>query len=123
MSVDPLVAVVTPTTGNACVLRAIESVANRVIKHVPASHRYRQAESPANTKAAIRQCKVDVIELPYATGKDRFLGHRIIVHQPLSVRAIFLLPQRSVWFDTDHIAALLNVIGGDLHGPIRCERL
>ena len=27
MSVDPLVTVVTPTTGNACVLRAIESVA------------------------------------------------------------------------------------------------
>ena len=26
----------------------------------------------------IRQYNVDVIELPYSTGKDRFIGHRII---------------------------------------------
>lgn len=111
MSVDPLVTVVTPTTGNACVLRAIESVANQSYKNVQHLIVIDKPDAPADTKAAIRQCKVDVIELPYATGKDRFLGHRIIGASAFIGKGdFFCYLDEDNWFDTDHIAALLDVI-------------
>ena len=55
MSVDPLVTVVTPTTGNACVLRAIESVVNQSYKNVEHLIVIDKPDAPADTKAAIRQ--------------------------------------------------------------------
>ena len=94
MSVDPLVTVVTPTTGNACVLRAIESVANQSYKNVQHLIVIDKPDAPADKKAAIRQYKVDVIELPYATGKDRFLGHRIIGASAFIGKGDFVLPRR-----------------------------
>ena len=111
MSADPLVTVVTPTTGNACILRAIESVANQSHKNVQHLIVIDKPEAPEEIKAAIRQCKVDVIELPYATGKDRFLGHRIIGASAFIGKGdFFCYLDEDNWFDTDHIAALLDVI-------------
>jgi len=111
MSADPLVTVVTPTTGNTCVLRAIESVANQSYKSVQHLIVIDKPDAPAETKAAIRRCKVDVIELPYAMGKDRFLGHRIIGASAFIGKGdFFCYLDEDNWFDTHHIAALLDVI-------------
>src|SRR5580704_372689 len=74
----PLVTVVAPTTGDPCVLQAIQSVADQNYKNIQHLVVIDDPDAPAEIKTAIRQHSVDVIELPYATGKDRIMGHRII---------------------------------------------
>jgi glycosyltransferase involved in cell wall biosynthesis len=111
MTARPLVTVVTPTTGNSCVLRAIESVVAQ--SHKPVQHLIviDNPETPAEIKNAIRQYNVDVIELPYATGKDRFLGHRIYGASAfLGKGDFFCFLDEDNWFDADHIASLVEVV-------------
>src|ERR1700731_3583170 len=74
----PLVTVVTPTTGDPSVLRAVQSVADQSYNNIQHLVVIDNPDTSTELKAAIRQYKVDVIELPYATGKDRFMGHRIV---------------------------------------------
>jgi hypothetical protein len=111
MSGHPLVTVVTPTTGNPSVLRAIQSVAAQ--SHKPIQHLIvlDRPDVPAEIKAAIRKYNVDVFELPYATGTDQFLGHRIIGSSIfLGKGDFFCFLDEDNWFDSDHVASLLDVI-------------
>ena len=78
MSTQPLVTVVTPTTCDRSVLRAIQSVADQTYDTIQHLVVIDNPDAPVEIRDAIRQYNVDVIELPYATGKDRFIGHRII---------------------------------------------
>ena len=111
MSADPLVTVITPTTGDASVLRAIKSVADQSYKTIQHLVVIDRPDAQAETKAAIRQYKVDVIELPYPTGRDRFLGHRIIGASVfLGKGDFFCFLDEDNWFDTDHIALSSDVI-------------
>jgi len=111
MTANPLVTVVTPTTGNPCVLRAVESVAAQSYKPVQHLVVIDNPEAPAKIKSAIRQYNVDVIELPYATGKDRFNGHRIYGASAfLGKGDFFCYLDEDNWFDPDHIASLIEVI-------------
>lgn len=111
MNAGPLVTVVTPTTGNPCVLRAIESVAAQTYGNVQHLVIIDNTQAPSEIKIAIRQHKVDVIELPYATGIDRFNGHRIYGASIfLGKGDFFCFLDEDNWFDADHIASLLNVI-------------
>ena len=65
-----------------------------------------------------------MIELPYATGKDRFLGHRIIGASAFIGKGdFFCYLDEDNWFDTTISPRSLMSSGGDLHGPIHCERL
>ena len=105
---EPLVTVVTPTTGNSCVLRAIESVAVQSYKPIQHLIVIDNPEAPAEIKTAIRQFKVDMIELPYATGKDRFNGHRIYGASAfLGKGDFFCFLDEDNWYDTDHVASLV----------------
>jgi glycosyltransferase involved in cell wall biosynthesis len=107
----PLVTVVTPTTGDPSVLRAIQSVADQSYK--PTQHLVviDNPDAPTEIKAAIRQYNVDVIELPYATGKDRFMGHSIIgASAYLGKGEFFCYLDEDNWFDTNHVASLVDVI-------------
>ena len=111
MSPAPLVTVVTPTTGDARVLRAIESVANQTYRSIQHLVFIDNPDAPADIKAAIRRHKVDVIELPYATGKDRFNGHRIYGSSVfLGNGDYFSFLDEDNWFDADHVASLADVI-------------
>jgi glycosyltransferase involved in cell wall biosynthesis len=111
MAASPLVTVVTPTTGNLCVFRAIESVAvqsHKLIQHLLVID---NPDTPAEIKRKIREYKVDVIELPYATGKDRFNGHRIYGASAfLGKGDYFCFLDEDNWFDADHVASLIEVI-------------
>src|SRR6516164_4725731 len=111
MSKQPLVTVVSPTTCDPSVLRAIQSVPDQsynVIQHLVVID---NPDAPVEIKAAIRQYKVDVIELPYATGKDRFVGHRIIGASTfLGKGDFFCFLDEDNWFDTNHVASLFDVI-------------
>ncbi len=109
----PIVTVVTPTTGNPSVFRAIQSVADQSYKPIQHLVVIDNPEAPAEIKAAIREYNVDVIELPYATGNDRFLGHRIIGASIfLGKGDFFCFLDEDNWFDTNHVASLLDVIRG-----------
>jgi glycosyltransferase involved in cell wall biosynthesis len=111
MTSTPLVTVVTATTGNACVLRAIESVAAQTYRPVQHLVVIDNPEAPAEIKAAIRRNNVDVIELPYATGKDRFNGHRIYGASAfLGKGDFFCFLDEDNWFDADHVASLFEVV-------------
>ena len=111
MTPNPLVTVVTPTTGDIRVLRAIESVAAQT--HKPIQHLVviDNPDVPSEIKAAIRRYNVDVIELPYATGTDRFNGHRIYGASTfLGNGDFFCFLDEDNWFDVDHVASLVEVI-------------
>jgi hypothetical protein len=106
-----LVTVVTPTTGNPSVLRAIQSVADQSYKPIQHLIVIDNPEAPTEIKAAIREYNVDVIELPYATGKDDYLGHRIYGASVfLGKGDFFCFLDEDNWFDTNHVASLLDVI-------------
>ena len=111
MSSNPLVTVVTPTTGDARVLRAIESVAKQTYRPIQHLVFIDNPDTPVDVKAAIRGDYVDVIELPYATGKDRFNGHRIYGASAfLGNGDYFCFLDEDNWFDPDHVAALADVV-------------
>jgi glycosyltransferase involved in cell wall biosynthesis len=108
---DPLVTVVTPTTGDPCVLRAIESVAAQTYQNVQHLVVIDNAQAPSRIKSTIRRHKVEVIELPYATGKDRFNGHRIYGASVfLGKGDFYCFLDEDNWFDADHIDSLIKVI-------------
>jgi glycosyltransferase involved in cell wall biosynthesis len=107
----PLVTIVTPTTGDPSVLRAIQSVADQSYKNIQHLVVIDTPDAPAEIKTTIRQYNVDVIELPYATGKDRFMGHRIIAASAyLGKGDFFCYLDQDNWFDSSHVASLLEVI-------------
>ena len=107
----PLGTVVTPTTGDPAVLRAIESVAAQSYKPVQHLVMIDKPDAAFEMKLAIRHSGVDVIELPYATGADRFLGHRIIGASCFVGKGdYFCFLDEDNWFDSDHVAALMDVI-------------
>ena len=111
MITNPLVTVVTPTTGNPCVLRAIESVAAQSYKPVQHLIVIDNPQLPTEIKSTIRQSNVDVIELPYATGKDRFNGHRIYGASAfLGKGDFFCFLDEDNWFDSDHIVSLVELV-------------
>jgi len=111
MSTQPLVTVVTPTTCDPSVLRAIQSVADQTYGAIQHLIVIDNPNAPVKIKDAIRQCNVDVIELPYATGKDRFIGHRIIGASTfLGKGDYFCFLDEDNWFDTNHVASLFDVI-------------
>jgi glycosyltransferase involved in cell wall biosynthesis len=111
MTASPLVTVVTPTTGNPCVFRAIESVAAQSYKPIQHLIVVDNPDTSTETKRKIREYNVDVIELPYATGKDRFLGHRIYGASAfLGKGDYFCYLDEDNWLDSNHVASLVDVI-------------
>jgi hypothetical protein len=109
---DPLVTVVTPTTGNTCVMRALESVSRQTHKCIQHLVVCDGAELQPELKKQIHQYNVDVIELPYATGTDRFNGHRIYGASVfLGKGDFFCFLDEDNWFEPDHVTALLELIG------------
>lgn len=111
MAAGPLVTVVTPTTGNPCVFRAIESVAAQSYKPVQHLVVIDNPDTAAETRRKIREYQVDVIELPYATGKDRFNGHRIYgASAYLGKGDYFCFLDEDNWLDPSHVGSLVDVV-------------
>lgn len=109
------VSVITPTTGNPDLLRAVESVQRQNytdLRHVivfDGTERLIKARPMAAKIAALPQCTV--ASVPFPTGLDGYLGHRIYAAWP------FLLPSDAVvfldednWFEPNHIASLAAIL-------------
>lgn len=108
---DSLVTVVTPTTGNSCVMQALESVSRQTHKCTQHLVVNDGVELRPELKKQIRQYNVDLIELPYATGRDRFNGHRIYGASVFLGRGdFFCFLDEDNWFDPDHVSSLLELM-------------
>ena len=108
----PLITVITPTTGAECVIQAIASVQMQTydnIQHVVV------VDGPPKTKEhlkdALEGAIVDLFELPYATGKDQYNGHRIYGAMTyLSNGEYLCFLDEDNWYEKDHIEKLVEVI-------------
>lgn len=113
------VTVVTPTTGTAYLKKAIDSVQNQTYKHIQHlividGNRYLDTVSNIILDTDIFKKQVDIIPLPYATGTDRYNGHRIYGASPFFCKGDFICYlDEDNWFDTDHIESLMDTIQGN----------
>ena len=105
----PLVTVITPTTGAPYLRQAIESVKNQTYDNI--QHLVVVDGQPKGRVIAREYPHIDLIDLPYPTGLDRFNGHRIYgasVYLAKGDLVCFL--DEDNYYDTTHIESLVNVI-------------
>jgi FkbM family methyltransferase len=108
---EALVTVVTPTTGDPLVFQAIESVSRQTHKHIQHLVVNDGVELSLDFREKIDRYDIDLIELPYPTGKDRFLGHQIYGASVfLGKGDFFCFLDEDNWFDRGHVASLLKVV-------------
>jgi glycosyltransferase involved in cell wall biosynthesis len=112
----PIVTVITPTTGAPYLKQAIESVCAQTyanIQHlVVVDGIYQEANKIIDEcKMGVNGGDIDVVNLPYATGIDRYNGHRIYgaaIYLAKGDYVCFL--DEDNWFEPDHIESLMDVI-------------
>jgi glycosyltransferase involved in cell wall biosynthesis len=105
----PLVTVITPTTGAPYLRQAIDSVKNQTYDNI--QHLVVVDGQPKGRVIAREYPHIDLIDLPYPTGLDRFNGHRIYgasVYFAKGDLVCFL--DEDNYYDTTHIESLVNVI-------------
>jgi len=106
-----LITVVTPPTGAPLLETALESVAQQTYRHVQHLIVIDGAERSAAARKIIANRPIDLIELPYATGIDRYNGHRIYGAATFPARgeAMCFLDEDN-WMDKDHLESLVRVL-------------
>jgi glycosyltransferase involved in cell wall biosynthesis len=105
----PLVTVITPTTGAPYLRQAIESVKNQTYDKI--QHLVVFDGQPKGRVIAKENPHIDIIDLPYPTGTDRFNGHRIYgasVYLAKGDLVCFL--DEDNYYDYTHIESLVDVI-------------
>jgi glycosyltransferase involved in cell wall biosynthesis len=105
----PLVTVITPTTGAPYLRQAIESVKNQTYDNI--QHLVVVDGQPKGRVIAKEYPHIDIIDLPYPTGTDRFNGHRIYgasVYLAKGDLVCFL--DEDNYYDYTHIESLVDVI-------------
>lgn len=105
----PLVTVITPTTGAPYLRQAIESVKNQTYDNI--QHLVVVDGQPKGRVIAREYPHIDLIDLPYPTGTDRFNGHRIYgasVYLAKGDLVCFL--DEDNYYDSNHIESLVEVM-------------
>ena len=105
----PLVTVITPTTGAPYLRQAIESVKNQTYDNI--QHLVVVDGQQKGRVIAREYPHIDLIDLPYPTGTDRFNGHRIYgasVYLAKGDLVCFL--DEDNYFDPNHIESLVKVM-------------
>lgn len=105
----PMVTVITPTTGAPYLRQAIESVKNQTYDNI--QHLVVVDGQPKGRVIAREYPHIDLIDLPYPTGLDRFNGHRIYgasVYLAKGDLVCFL--DEDNYFDPNHIESLVKVM-------------
>ena len=104
-----MVTVITPTTGAVYQRQAIESVKNQTYDNI--QHLVVVDGQPKGRVIAREYPHIDLIDLPYPTGLDRFNGHRIYgasVYLAKGDLVCFL--DEDNYFDPNHIESLVKVM-------------
>jgi len=111
---DPLVTVITAHGGHSLLQRCIESVRDQ--SHAPVQHlvvadgpeRWQSAQAAIG---AVRDHHVTLLQLPYAIGKDNWLGHRIYGACTFIAEGDFLIfLDDDNTLEPDHIEACLDTL-------------
>lgn len=107
----PLVTIITPTTGNKQLYRAVLSVEEQTydnIQHLVV------IDGPDGREAAmniLEGSQADIIQLPYATGKDQYNGHRIYGAMTFVAKGEYLIfLDEDNWFEPEHVEKLVEQI-------------
>jgi len=109
----PLVTVITPTTGAPYLRQAIESVKNQTYDNI--QHLVVVDGQPKGRVITREYGHIDMIDLPYPTGLDRFNGHRIYGASVYLAKGQFVcFLDEDNWFEPNHIESLVNTIKGDV---------
>jgi glycosyltransferase involved in cell wall biosynthesis len=105
----PLVTVITPTTGAPYLRQAIESVKNQTYDKI--KHLVVVDGQPKGRVIAKEYPHIDLIDLPYPTGKDQYNGHRIYGAMTYIANGEFLcFLDEDNWYEPNHIETLVDVI-------------
>ncbi len=105
----PLVTVITPTTGAPCVRQALDSVKNQTYDNI--QHLVVVDGQPKGRVIAKEYPHIDLIDLPYPTGKDQYNGHRIYGAMTYIANGEFLcFLDEDNWYEPNHIETLVDVI-------------
>ena len=106
----PLVTVITPTTGASYLKQALESVKSQTYENV----QHLVVVDGNHPKAHVMlqdYPEVDVIELPYPTGIDRYNGHRIYGASTYLAKGEYLcFLDEDNWLEPDHVESMMKVI-------------
>lgn len=107
---NPLITVITPTTGAPCVRQALDSVKNQTYKNI--QHLVViDGEHPKANPILQDYPNIDLIKLPYATGKDQYNGHRIYGAMTYIAKGDFIcFLDEDNWYDENHIETLVDVL-------------
>lgn len=117
LSVRSKVTVITPTTGNKYLKQAIESVQNQDfedLRHLVVIDGQAFLEQTDEVLRNNTNHKIDVLVLPYNTGKNGMNGHRIYAALPFLVNSeyVFFLDQDN-WYESNHISAMIHKMEED----------
>ena len=107
----PLVTIVTPTTGNPFLRDAVFSVEKQ---NYPTIQHLVVIDGKEHENKAVKMLqgsKADIITLPYATGANNFLGHRIYGAATYLAKGDYLcFLDEDNWYDDNHVASLAETL-------------
>jgi len=111
---NPLVSIVTPTTGTKYLKQAIDSVQESTYKNI--QHLVVVDGNHPNAKVILDQySNIDKIFLPYATGTEQYNGHRIYGGCTYFIRGEYVIfLDEDNWFDPNHVESLINSLENNL---------
>jgi glycosyltransferase involved in cell wall biosynthesis len=110
----PLVTIITPTTGTIYLKQCIESVnaqSYQNIEHLVV------VDGPHNSACDILKeyqmmPKVKILKLPFATGKDKYNGHRIYGGCTFFMNGDYVIfLDEDNWLEPNHVQSLVDSIG------------
>lgn len=109
---NPLVTVVTATTGAKCLQDACESVANQTYKNI---EHYVVVDGVERGEASLQILKkfpnVKLLILPYATGKDNYNGHRIYGSATYLTNGKYIsFLDEDNYYDADHVESCVELV-------------
>lgn len=114
----PIVTIITPTTGASYLEQCIASVQKQTyrdnIQHLLVVDGSEHSDKVAEILKRTSNNNLDLITLPYPTGKDRFNGHRIYGAMTYLCKGDFIcFLDEDNWYDSTHVESLVEIIHPD----------
>jgi len=111
---NPLVTIITPTTGSKFLSQVIESVQDQTYKNI---QHLVVVDGPSDSACGILSeylaiPNIDILKLPYNTGHDQYNGHRIYGASTFLAKGdYFIFLDEDNWLEPNHVQALVDSIG------------
>jgi glycosyltransferase involved in cell wall biosynthesis len=108
---QPLVTIITPTTGSDFLRDVIQSIDKQTYKNIQHLVVIDGIEREEKSKKILDGYDCDLVTLPYATGKDQYNGHRIYGAMTYIARGdLICFLDEDNWYEENHIESLVGVI-------------